>query len=152
MIKRSAVGGLLVSAALLVGVLVNEGYTDKAVIPVPGDIPTIGAGRTEGVKLGDKTEPVREMVYLLNNLENKYAAPLRKCIKVALSQNEWDAYLSLSYNIGTNAFCNSTLLLHLNKSEYSEACEQILVWDKFKGNPLKGLTNRRKKEYELCLS
>ena len=51
----------MVSAALLIGVLQHEGYTDHAVIPVPGDVPTIGAGRTEGVKMGDKTNPVREM-------------------------------------------------------------------------------------------
>ena len=152
MIKRQAVAGIGVSAALLIAVLQFEGYTDKAVIPVPGDIPTIGAGRTEGVKLGDKTEPVREMVFLLNNLENKYARKIRECIHVPLHVYEFDAYVSLSYNIGTSAFCKSTLAKKLNDGDYAGACQQILVWDKFKGKPLRGLTVRRQEEYAKCLN
>jgi lysozyme len=66
---RQSVGGLGIGAALLVSVMMHEGYTDKAVIPVPGDVPTIGVGRTEGVHMGDKTEPVREMMMLLKNLD-----------------------------------------------------------------------------------
>lgn len=152
MIKRQAVAGIGVSAALLIVVLQFEGYTDKAVIPVPGDVPTIGAGRTEGVKLGDKTEPVREMVFLLNNLENKYAQKVRECIHVPLHVYEFDAYVSLSYNIGTSAFCKSTLVKKLNAGDYAGACQQILVWDKFKGKPLRGLTVRRQEEYAKCLN
>ena len=150
-ISRQSVAGLGISAAVLIAVLMSEGYRDEAYIPVPGDVPTIGAGRTEGVKLGDTTEPVREMVFLLNNLENKYAAGIRKCIKVSLHQHEFDAYLSLSYNIGISAFCNSTLTKKLNASDYAGACKQILVWNKFKGKPLRGLTIRRQQEYEKCL-
>ncbi|CAB4172711.1 COG3772 Phage-related lysozyme (muraminidase) [uncultured Caudovirales phage] len=152
MIKRQSVAGIGVSAALLIAVLQFEGYTDKAVIPVPGDVPTIGAGRTEGVKLGDKTEPVREMVFLLNNLENKYARKIRECIHVPLHVYEFDAYVSLSYNIGTSAFCKSTLVKKLNAGDYAGACQQILVWDKFKGKPLRGLTVRRQEEYAKCLN
>jgi len=54
---RSAVAVLALSAATLVGIVRHEGYTDRAVIPVKGDVPTIGFGTTEGVKLGDKTTP-----------------------------------------------------------------------------------------------
>jgi lysozyme len=146
---RQSVGGLGIGAALLVSVMMHEGYTDKAVIPVPGDVPTIGVGRTEGVHMGDKTEPVREMMLLLKNLD-KYGNGIKACINVPLYQYELDAFVSLAYNIGINAFCNSTLVKKLNAGDYSGACEQIMIWDKFKGKPLKGLTNRRNKEYRTC--
>lgn len=148
---RQSVAGILVTAAVLVSVAQSEWFSDKATIPVPGDVPTIGFGRTDGVKIGDTTEPVREMVFLLNNLENKYAAGIRKCIKVPLHQHEFDSYVSLSYNIGISAFCNSTLIKKLNAEDYAGACEQILVWNKFKGKPLRGLTIRRQQEYDKCL-
>lgn len=146
---RQSVGGLGIGAALLVSVMMYEGYTDKAVIPVPGDVPTIGVGRTEGVHMGDKTEPVREMMLLLKNLD-KYGNGIKACINVPLYQYELDAFVSLAYNIGINAFCNSTLVKKLNAGDYSGACEQIIIWDKFKGKPLKGLTNRRNEEYRTC--
>lgn len=146
---RQSVGGLGIGAALLVSVMMYEGYTDTAVIPVPGDVPTIGVGRTEGVHMGDKTEPVREMMLLLKNLD-KYGNGIKACINVPLYQYELDAFVSLAYNIGINAFCNSTLVKKLNAGDYSGACEQIIIWDKFKGKPLKGLTNRRNEEYRTC--
>ncbi len=146
---RQSVGGLGIGAALLVSVMMYEGYTDTAVIPVPGDVPTIGVGRTEGVHMGDKTEPVREMMLLLKNLD-KYGNGIKACINVPLYQYELDAFVSLAYNIGINAFCNSTLVKKLNAGDYSGACEQIMIWDKFKGKPLKGLTNRRNEEYRTC--
>ena len=146
---RQVAGGLGIGAALLVSVMFHEGYTDKAVIPVPGDVPTIGVGRTEGVHMGDKTDPVREMGFLLKNL-NKYGDGIKACITVPLYQYELDAFVSLAYNIGINAFCNSTLVKKLNAGDYAGACDQIMIWDKFKGKPLKGLTNRRNEEYITC--
>ena len=146
---RQSVGGLGIGAALLVSVLMYEGYTNEAVIPVPGDVPTIGVGRTEGVHMGDKTEPVREMMMLLKNLD-RYGNGIKDCITVPLYQYELDAFISLAYNIGINAFCNSTLVKKLNAGDYVGACDQIMRWDKFKGKPLKGLTNRRNKEYITC--
>lgn len=148
---RMQVASLVVGATLLVGITKQEGFPLEAVIPVPGDVPTIGPGRTEGVKMGDKTEPVRELVYLLNNLEGKYAAGVRRCVKVNLYQHEFDAYVSLTYNIGVSAFCGSTLVKLLNQERYSEACEQIKRWDRFKGKPLRGLTIRREAEYKQCI-
>jgi lysozyme len=59
--------------------------------------------------------------------------------------------VSLSYNIGTGAFCNSTLVKKLRTYDYEGACKEILRWDKFKGEPLKGLTHRRQREYKLCM-
>lgn len=147
---RPAVTSLYLSAAVLVGIALEEGFTSKAVIPVPGDVPTIGFGTTEGVKKGDVITPERALVRLLGDAD-KFSEGVKKCAAVPLYQYEFDAYVSLSYNIGTGAFCNSTLVKKLKTYDYEGACKEILKWDKFKGEPLKGLTHRRQREYKLCM-
>lgn len=147
---RPATTSLYLSAAVLVGIALEEGFTSKAVIPVPGDVPTIGFGTTEGVKRGDVITPERALVRLLQDAD-KFSEGVKKCASVPLYQYEFDAYVSLSYNIGTGAFCNSTLVKKLKTYDYEGACKEILRWDKFKGEPLKGLTHRRQREYKLCM-
>jgi lysozyme len=151
MIGRRAVAGLTLSAAALVGLMLSEGYTDKAVIPVPGDVPTIGFGTTTGVKLGDKITAPQAVARAFADVQ-KFEGAIKQCVTVPLTQHEYDAYLELSYNIGSGAFCRSTLVRKLNAGDYQGACEQILVWDKFQGKPLRGLTLRREREYQKCIS
>ena len=148
---RNALAGLSLSAAALVSLVVSESYTDRAVIPVPGDVPTIGFGTTSGVKLGDTIKPPQALARALTDIQ-KFEGALKQCVKVPLSQNEYDAYLQLSYNIGSNAFCTSTLVRKLNSGDYAGACSAIKQWDKFKGKPLRGLTLRREREYQLCIT
>ena len=148
--QRSVIAACCLSAAALVGIVTHEGYTDSAVIPVKGDVPTIGFGTTGGVKMGDKTTPPEALARALNDI-TKYEGAVKKCVTVPLYQYEYDAYISLSYNIGTGAFCNSTLVKELNQRNYVAACTEILNWDKFQGKPLRGLTIRRQKEYKQCM-
>lgn len=148
---RVKLAGLALSATALVGLALHEGYTDTAVIPVKGDVPTIGFGTTEGVKLGDRTTPPQALVRALQDAQ-KYEGALKRCVTVPLHQYEYDAYISLAYNIGPTAFCGSTLVRKLNAQDYAGACKEILRWDKFKGQPLRGLTIRRQKEHEQCMS
>lgn len=147
---RVAIAALTLSAAAFVGLAVHEGYSDTAIIPVPGDVPTLGFGTTGGVKMGDKTTPTKALTRALSDVR-QFEGALKTCVKVPLHQHEYDAYLSLAYNIGPTAFCNSTLVRVLNQEQYREACDQILRWDKFKGEPLRGLTIRRQKEHRQCL-
>lgn len=152
---RKPVIALVISASAFAGIKGYEGYREKAYIPVPGDVPTIGYGTTKhpdgtSVKLGESTNRKQAEVYLKHDV-SIFSKEISKCIKVPLSQNEHDAFLSLSYNIGSSAFCKSTLVKKLNTLDYLGACKEILKWDKFKGVPLRGLTIRRNKEYELCI-
>ena len=149
MSQRNNVAVLVLSAAAIIGIVIHEGYSDNAYIPVAGDVPTIGFGTTTGVKLGDKITPVKALKRALTDI-NAFEDALKRCVKVPLHQYEYDAYISLSYNIGSKAFCNSTLVKLLNAGDYDGACKQILRWDKFKGQPLKGLTIRRQSEYKKC--
>lgn len=141
---------MVLSASALVGIVVHEGYSDNAYIPVAGDVPTIGFGTTEGVKIGDKTTPTQALQRALNDVQ-RFEGALKRCVKVPLHQYEYDAFIGLSYNIGSGAFCNSTLVRVLNQSNYEEACKQILRWDRFQGKPLRGLTIRRQSEYKQCI-
>lgn len=149
-INRRTVASLTLSAAALVGIVMSESYTSTAVIPVPGDVPTLGFGTTDGVKMGDKITPPVALKRALTDVQ-KFEGALKACVTTPLSQNEYDAYLQLSYNIGSGAFCRSTLVRKLNAGDYAGACQQILVWDKFKGQPLRGLTLRRQREYAECM-
>ncbi len=141
---------LALSASALVGIAVHEGYRGEAYEPVKGDVPTIGFGTTEGVEMGDRITPERALVRLLNDA-NKFEKAVKRCAPVPLHQYEFDAYVSLTYNIGEGAFCRSTLVKKLNAQDYEGACAEILRWDRFKGKPLPGLTKRRQEEYQKCL-
>lgn len=147
---RIQVAALSLSAVALVGIAVHEGYKGEAYEPVKGDVPTIGFGTTEGVKMGDRITPERALVQLVRDA-NKFEAAVKRCAPVPMYQYEFDAYVSLTYNIGQNAFCKSTLVKRLNAGDYSGACAEILKWDKFNGRPLPGLTKRRQEEYQKCL-
>ncbi|MDD3884568.1 MAG: lysozyme [Gallionella sp.] len=151
MINRQSIAALSISAALLVGIANYEGYVETATPPVPGDVPTNGFGSTgSDIKLGDKTTPVRALVRLLADAD-RHAQAVKRCAPVPMYQHEFDAYTSLTYNIGPDAFCRSTLAKKLNAGDYAGACREILRWDKFNGRALPGLTRRRGLEYRQCL-
>ena len=145
---RLAVGALAVSAAALVGIATHEGYRSEAYKDTVG-VPTIGFGETAGVKMGDKTTAERALVQLLESTE-KHADAIRQCIHVPLYQHEFDAYVSLAYNIGAGNFCRSTLVKKLNAKDYAGACDEIKRWNKVGGKVLPGLVIRREAEYRMC--
>lgn len=148
-VARVAIALLTASAAGFVGIVTYEGYTERTVIPIPGDRPTIGFGTTEGVKIGDRTTPPEALARALRDVQ-KFEGAIKRCVKVPLAQREYDAYLQLSYNIGETAFCGSTLVKKLNAQDYDGACREILRWNRAQGREVRGLTIRREGEYKLC--
>lgn len=147
---RMMAAALSLSAAGLVGLVGYEGYTDRAVIPIPGDVPTLGFGTTEGVRMGDTTTPDKALARALTDVQ-AFEGALKECVKVPLHQHEYDVYVSLAYNIGPGAFCGSTLVKKLNAGDYVGACEQIPMWRKAGGKVIPGLVKRRAKERAECL-
>lgn len=116
---------------------------------------TIGIGTTVypnglKVKKGDKCTLSQALEYLQHDLKS-FEKTVNDSVKVPLSQNQFDALVSLSYNIGSGAFKNSTLLKKLNAKDYAGAADQFLVWNKGGGKVLKGLVRRRDAERELFL-
>src|SRR3990172_8477165 len=93
--NRAPVATLVLSGAVLVGLAVSEGYRDTAYTPVPGDALTIGFGETSGVKLGERTTPVRALIRLQESAE-KHAQGVRQCAPYPMLQREFDSFVSLA--------------------------------------------------------
>jgi lysozyme len=129
---RTAIAGLAFSAASLIGLAVSEGYRDTAYIPTKGDVPTLGFGSTtrlDGapVQLGDRTDPVQALQRKARDIE-RFEGALKTCVRVPLYQAEYDVYVDHAYNIGSGAFCSSTIVKRLNAGDYAGACDAILMW------------------------
>jgi lysozyme len=156
---RIAIASLSLSAAALVGLVVKEGYTDTAVIPIKGDVPTVGFGSTTGVKLGDKTTPVRALQRAVLEIDTVYESAVKRCSPVPMHQAEYDVYVDMAYNIGPGAFCGSTMARKLREGDYVGACNQILEWKKAAGYDCSkpgnkrcgGLWERRLELHAQCL-
>jgi len=146
--NRFSAGTLMASASVIVGLAVHEGYSGTAYKDVAG-VTTIGFGQADNTKAGEKTDPVRALVKLNQSLDEK-AQGMVKCIHVPVTQGEYDAYLDFTYNVGTFAFCTSTLNKKLNAMDYEGACKELLNWTKAGGKVLPGLVKRRQDEYKQC--
>lgn len=165
---RIAIATLTLSASAFVGLLTHEGYTSKAIIPVPGDVWTFGFGTTDGVKMGDSIDPV-EAVNRAHRDVTKFEGAVKQCVTAPLYPYEYDAYVQFAYNVGAARFCNSSIPTKLNAGQYEAACKTLLEFTcgpatqatrAKPGQPcysktrplrqLRGLVERRKKEYALC--
>jgi lysozyme len=80
---------------------------------------------------------------------NRFEQGVLRLIKVPLTQGQFDALVSFSFNVGLGNLQNSTLRMKLNRSEYDAAAEQFLVWTKAGGKVLPGLVKRRTHEKEM---
>lgn len=143
--------GTLGAAALFIGPF--EGFYPKAYLD-PVGVPTVCYGETEGVKLGDHYT-AKQCADMLANKLPRYWSEIADCMgpDVVARQTEERkvAFLSFSYNVGTGAFCRSTLLRKLKAGDIRGACDQLLLWDKAAGIRFAGLTRRRQAERKLCL-
>src|SRR6476646_11562775 len=145
--QRIAIGGITMSALAFVGMAMQESWAPVATLPTKNDVPTYGFGSTgPDVKLGDKITPPKALARALNDI-SKFEGAIKQCVTVPLHQYEYDAYVSMTYNIGAKAFCDSTLVKKLNAGDYEGACTEIKRWNKQAGKVLPGLTNRREAEY-----
>jgi lysozyme len=110
---------------------------------------TIGWGHTgPSVKLGDKID--QKTADSLLRMDLKYAETA--LWGLTLNQNQFDALVSLIYNIGFGNFSRSTLLKCLRAGDYEGAADEFIKWNKAGGHVLNGLTNRRKAERALFLT
>lgn len=122
----------------------------QAYMPTPNDVPTIGYGHTAGVKMGDVCTIQQANTWLREDCADA-EKDVNWRVTAPLSQNQFDALVSLVFNIGGTNFAASTLLKRLNARLYPEAADQFLVWNKQAGKVLGGLVKRRARERELFL-
>lgn len=173
-LNRYPVSHIIISAVLASTIMLYEHFVPDAMIPIKGDVPTIGYGTTvnpdtgKPIKLGDKIDRKTADRYLKKDLD-VFKTGIAKCIKAPLTENEFNAYMSLAYNVGAGAICKSSIPKKLNAGQYEAACKTILQFNKMSdvSKPMyydkaakkwkyplkvvKGLDNRRKAEYATCI-
>lgn len=114
----------------------------------PAGILTIGYGTTRGVKTGQTITEARADELLREDVQ-AFEQAVTETVTVPLTQGQFDALVSLTYNIGPGAFRASTLLRLLNRGEYAQAAAQFDRWNRGGGKVLPGLVKRRAAERRL---
>lgn len=129
-----------------------KAYPDPA---TGGDPWTIGYGTTSmagvgKVKKGMVISEVQAESMLIRSLE-AFELGVQRALKVAPSQQQFDAMVSLAYNIGLTNFSRSSVVKYLNAGLVEKAAGAFLLWNKAAGKVMPGLTRRRQAERDLFL-
>lgn len=124
----------------------------------PAGIPTIGYGNTrynDGTKVTLDDKPITEheatemLQYQCNTI---YGKCVNNNITSKTTQEQFDAMVSFTWNLGCGNFRTSTLLRKHNAKDYDWASNEFLRWNKSGGKVLRGLALRREEERGLYLS
>jgi len=112
---------------------------------------TLCDGETLGVKKGD-TDTAEGCAIRLDTRLAGFAQEVAKCTPSLRGKDEmWASATSLAYNIGTGAYCKSTVDRQFDAGNLRAACDAYLMWNKAGGRVVQGLANRRAAERALCL-
>tara|TARA_Y100000361_G_C11050372_1_gene284830 strand:+ start:226 stop:651 length:426 start_codon:yes stop_codon:yes gene_type:complete len=117
----------------------------------PAKVWTIGYGHIKGVEEGMEWTEEQAEGALKEELLG-FCKYVEEYVKVPLNQNQFDALVSWTYNLGPTNLKQSTMLKVLNEGNYDEVPEQIKRWNKARGQVLNGLVRRREAEAELFVS
>lgn len=111
---------------------------------------TIGVGHTLGVREGDVITQ-KQADKLLRDDVAATELGLKGLVKPRITQNMFDALVSLVFNIGIGNFAKSTVLREINNADFAAAAEAFLMWNRGGSKVLPGLVRRRKEEHDLFL-
>jgi lysozyme len=131
-----------------------EGFSAKPYL-CSAKVPTIGYGNCyylngRRVTLLDKPITELEAFEMFKTIADKFADKVSKLVTTPVDQNQFNALVSLTYNIGPANFQKSTLLKKVNFNHNDPSIRaEFLKWNKAGGQVLKGLTIRRTAEADL---
>lgn len=112
---------------------------------------TIGYGHTAGVRRGDRIDAQKAEQLLTDDLRQFEEVVNRECPNV--NQNQFDALVSFTFNVGTGNFQKSTLLKCVKANPQNVNIRyEFSKWKKANGTVLAGLIRRRKAEADLYFS
>jgi lysozyme len=114
----------------------------------PAGVWTIGYGHTKGVKEGETIDQEAAEAFLIEDLE-EFEGYVTEMVEVPLSQSQFDALVSWTFNLGPGNLERSTLLAKLNQREYTDVPFEIKRWTRAGGVILPGLVKRRNAEAAL---
>ena len=147
---RAAVTALSLSVSGLSYIQQHEGLV-LGVYLDPVGIPTVCYGHMDRrLKIGTRYTRAQCEQFLYEDTESAQQA-VKDLVTVPLTQNQYDALVSLVFNIGRPAFARSALLKKLNEEDYAGAAQEFPRWVYAKGQKLPGLVTRRNSEMELFL-
>ncbi len=128
-----------------------EGFVGHAYRPVAGEpYLTIGYGHYgPDVKPGQTITRAEAEKLLKRDISAKAADPIRSLVRVPMNQNQFDALVSLVFNIGSGNFTTSTVRRQLNRRHYRRARTAFLLWTSGASGRLIGLVRRRHAEMHL---
>lgn len=156
--SKGAIGAAVAVAISAAGVMFigdREGKQNEPYRDIAG-VWTVCYGSTGAHVLRDGVRSDAECVTLLDEDLDRFEAAVNRCTPVPKTQPQFDALVSISFNIGEAAYCNSTLARKFNQGDTLGAADQFLVWNKSRINgqlvPVRGLTLRRQAERTLFLS
>src|SRR5690348_2495018 len=123
-----------------------EGYRSTAYQDV-GGVWTIGFGHTAGVYEGMSCTRLQAEQWLLDDVQDAEDT-VNRTVGVALSQEEFDSLVDFVFNVGSEAFRQSTMLRLLNRGNYADAALEFPKWDHVHGQVVADLLKRRTAEQQ----
>ncbi len=112
----------------------------------PAGVWTIGVGSTvPAVHAGEVITKQQALARFDKDLA-KFENAVDRLVKVPLTQNQFDALVSFTFNVGEGALAKSTLLKKLNAGDYDAVPSELMKWTKGGGKELPGLVRRRRAE------
>ena len=122
-----------------------EGFSSTVYI-CPAGYPTIGYGHL--VRSAESFNEISETEaeeLLCRDVESAERAVLR-LVNAPLTDGQFDALVSFTFNLGSGAFQRSTLRRKVNRQAHDEVPEQLMRWVWAGGRKLNGLRKRRSAE------
>ena len=113
-------------------------------------VPTYCVGETRNPRPGH-VYSTEECMNILEGRLAEFQRGVNACVHVDVPDTREAALVSLAYNIGTGAFCRSSVVRDLNEGRIREACNDFLKFDRAGGVVFPGLVRRREAERKLCL-
>lgn len=145
---RLAVAGITLSAAGL-GFIASEEGTRLSAYLDPVGVPTICTGSTRAVYVGQRAT-LEECEVRLAEDTGVAGRAIARLVQPKLTQGQYDALVSFTFNVGEGALARSTLLRKLNAARTEAQClavgPEFSRWIYAGGKPLRGLQKRRAKE------
>jgi len=120
-----------------------------------GGVWTIGVGHTTAAGSPTVTAGLRITAEQSDEILSRDLAKFEKVVEDAITapmkQNEFDAFISLAFNIGGSAFAKSTVARKFNAGDKIGTANAFLLWNKDNGKVIKGLVTRREAERKQFL-
>jgi lysozyme len=148
-LTRTAAALLTLSMAGIGFIMQHEGTVLKAYPDVIG-VSTICTGHTKGVELGQVATMEECEQYLAEDAANA-SKDVARCTTQPVTQGQFDALVSLTFNIGGKNYCNSTLVKKINRGDCVGAANEFSRWVYADGRKLNGLVKRRADEKAIFL-